>query len=64
VNDGTCVDCELIVSTKLEDGSMRFDVIGSMVTDGDPSGLGNKLRVDVTTTTTEELLSLSEAEID
>jgi hypothetical protein len=64
VNDGTCVVvCEPIVATESEDTSLRFDVIGPMVADGDPSGLENKLRVEVPTTT-EELLSLSEAKVE
>ena len=58
----TCVVDEPTIAADVEDTSLRFDVIGPMDSDGDPSGLEDKLRVGVPTT--EVSLSLFEDDVD
>jgi hypothetical protein len=59
--DDTCVLCELMAATEDEETSWFVDVIGPLDADADPSGLENKLRVEVPST--GETLSLVETSV-
>jgi hypothetical protein len=60
--DDTCVLCELMAATEDGETSWFVDVIGPLDADGDPSGLENKLRVEVPST--GNTLSLVETSVD